>query len=357
MLLPIALLLFFFSGVVVAGNSLMNSLGRPATAAAAQLVVPLAAVGAILFANDDQLIKAATVGMVVGQFANLAILYLMAHRHGYRLLPGTSGVLIQMRDMLANYVWLIFAALLTSLVIPVNFWFAGQLGPGSVSTWAIGSKLVQLATGFSVALMTAVLVPYLSKLVAAGMHSRIRNDVYIALIVGSWGGTLSAVIIFGFAEPIVVAALPAVGEEMRIIQLAGVIKLGALQLPFVISSLLLIKLAAVSEESLKAVAATFVGLVANVALNYAWLPIWGLLGLAASWVVSALLTTLVIMGATRAQSHLGFAELLGIAATWFVLGASTLAIHFKNPAVALGAIIVLLMVLCGQWMILGIARR
>ncbi len=137
----------------------------------------------------------------------------------------------------------------------------------------------------------------------------------------------------------------------------GVIKLGALQLPFVISSLLLIKLAAVSEESLKAVAATFVGLVANVALNYAWLPIWGLLGLAASWVVSALLTTLVIMGATRAQSHLGFAELLGIAATWFVLGASTLAIHFKNPAVALGAIIVLLMVLCGQWMILGIARR
>ncbi len=63
MLLPIALLLFFFSGVVVTGNSLMNSLGRPATAAAAQLVVPLVAVGAILFANDDQLIKAATVGM------------------------------------------------------------------------------------------------------------------------------------------------------------------------------------------------------------------------------------------------------------------------------------------------------
>ena len=357
MLLPIALLLFLFSGVVVTGNSLMNSLGRPAMAAAAQLVVPLATVGAIMFANDDQLIKAATLGMVVGQFANLAILYLMAHRHGYRLLPGAFGVLMQMRGMLANCVWLAFAALLTSLIIPVNFWFAGQLGPGSVSTWAIGSKLVQLATGFSVALMTAVLVPYLSKLVAAQLNSRIRNDVYIVLIVGGWGGTLAAVVIFGFADPVVAAAMPAVGEEMRIIQLAGLIKLGALQLPFVISSLLLIKLAAVSEESFKAVAATIVGLVANVALNYAWLPIWGLLGLAASWVVSALLTTLVIMVATRAQSHLGFAELLGIAATWFVLGAAALAIHFKNPAVALGAIIVLLMVLRGQWMVLGIARR
>lgn len=357
MLLPIALLLFFFSGVVVTGNSLMNSLGRPAMAAAAQLVVPLAAVGAILFANDDQLIKAATVGMVVGQFANLAILYLMAHRHGYRLLPGAFGVLIQVRDMLANYAWLIFAALLTSLIIPINFWFAGQLGAGSVSTWAIGSKLVQLATGFSVALMTAVLVPYLSKLVAAGLHSRIRNDVYISLIVGGWGGALVALAIFGFAEPIVIAALPAVGEEMRIIQLAGIIKLGALQLPFVISSLLLIKLAAVSEESIKAVAATFVGLVANVALNYAWLPVWGLLGLAASWVVAGLLTTLVIMMVTRAQSHLGLAELLGIGATWFVLGAAALAIHFKNPAVALGTIIVFLMVLRGQWMVLGIGRR
>jgi hypothetical protein len=69
------------------------------------------------------------------------------------------------------------------------------------------------------------------------------------------------------------------------------------------------------------------------------------------------LTTLVIMVVTRAQSHLGFAELLGIAATWFVLGAAALAIHFKNPAVALGAIIVFLMVLRGQWMILGIGRR
>jgi peptidoglycan biosynthesis protein MviN/MurJ (putative lipid II flippase) len=357
MLLPIALLLFLFSGAVVTGNSLLNSLGRPALTAAAQLVVPLAAVGAILFAKDDQLMKAATVGMVVGQFANLAILYLIALRHGYRLLPGAFGVLMQMKEMLANYAWLIFAALLSSLIIPINFWFAGQLGAGSVSTWAIGSKLMQLATGFSVVLMTAVLVPYLSKLVAAGLHSRIRNDVYISLIVGGWGGALVALVIFGFAEPIVVAALPAVGEEMRIIQLAGVIKLGALQLPFLISSLLLIKLAAVSEKSIKAVAATFVGLVANVVLNYAWLPVWGLLGLAASWVVSGLLTTLVIMVVTRAQSHLGFAELLGIAATWFVLGAAALAIHFKNPAVALGAIIVFLMVLRGQWMSLGIGRR
>jgi putative peptidoglycan lipid II flippase len=357
MLLPIALLLFLFSGVVVTGNSLVNSLGRPALAAAAQLVVPLAAVAAILFAPDDQIIKSATIGMVAGQFVNLVILYLIAYRHGYRLLPGTFGVLGQSRGMLANYVWLIFAALLSSLIIPVNFWFAGQLGAGSVSTWAVGSKLVQMATGLSVALMTAVLVPYLSKLIAAGVQSRVRNDVYLSLIVGGWGGALAALVIFGFAEPIVVAALPAMGDEMRIVQLAGVVKLGALQFPFVISSLLLIKLAAVSEESGKAVAATFVGLVVNIALNYAWMPVWGLLGLAAAWVVSGLLTTLVIMMATRAQSHLGFAELFGIAAIWFVLGAAALAIHVQSPSVALGAMIVFVMVLWGQWMIFGIGRR
>lgn len=356
MLLPIALLLFVFSGVVVTGNSLANSLGRPALAAAAQLVVPLATVGAILFAREDELIKSATVGMVVGQFANLAILYLIANRHGYRLLPGTFGVLGQMKDMLENYIWLIVAALLTSVIVPVNFWFAGQLGAGAVSTWAIGSKLVQMATGLSVALMTAVLVPYLSKLIVVGMKSRVRNDVYVSLIAGGWGGALAALVIFGFAEPMVVAALPA-GDEMRIIQLAGVVKLGALQLPFVISSLLLIKLAAVSEESVKAVAATFVGLVVNVALNYAWMPVWGLLGLAASWVVSGLLTTLVIMVTTRAQSHLGFAESFGIVAIWFVLAAGALAIHVKSPAVALGAMIVFVMVLWGQWMIFGIGRR
>lgn len=52
MLIPISLLLFMFSGLVVTGNSLLNSLGKPALAAAAQLVVPLVAVGAILVAPE-----------------------------------------------------------------------------------------------------------------------------------------------------------------------------------------------------------------------------------------------------------------------------------------------------------------
>lgn len=188
MLIPISLLLFMFSGLVVTGNSLLNSLGKPALAAAAQLVVPLVAVGAILVAPEIHLIVMATVGMVVGQVLNLAILYAIAGREGYHLRPAAPfGILPRLRSMLASYGWLIVAALLMSLAIPLNYWFAARLGEGAVSTWAVGSKLVQMATALGIGLLSAVWVPYASKLVTAGFHVRIRSEVYLSLLVGSWG--------------------------------------------------------------------------------------------------------------------------------------------------------------------------
>jgi putative peptidoglycan lipid II flippase len=348
MLMPIALLLFLFSGLVVTGNSLLNALEKPALAASAQLVVPLIAVVALIFAPENKLILLATIGMVAGQVLNMVILYVIASRQGYFILPGSFVMIGRVRSMLSNYAWLVVAALLMSLSIPFNYWLAGQLGAGAVSIWAVGSKLVQIATGLGVALMSAVWVPYFSKMVTARLHLRIRNEVYLSLLVGSWGGGIVSLIIFGFAAPMVTMAMPAVQDELRINQLAGVIELGALQLPFLVSGLMLIKLCAVSEVSWKVVMATLAGFVANVVLGYAWLPIWGLLGIAAAWCVAAFLSALVIIFATRAESFLGWSELFSIFATWLVIGAVVLATHVKNLSVTTGALMLFLLLVFGQ---------
>jgi peptidoglycan biosynthesis protein MviN/MurJ (putative lipid II flippase) len=348
-LIPITLLLFLFSGLAVTGNSLLNSLGKSTLAAAAQLIVPLVTVVAILIAPQVQLIMIATVGMVVGQVLNLVILYVIARRDGYHLRPNASfDVLLRLKSMLTSYGWLVVAALLMSLAVPLNYWFAAQLGGGAVSIWAIGSKLVQMATALGIGLLSAVWVPYVSKLVTAGFHVRLRSEVYLSLLVGSWGGGLLALVVFEFAGPIIMAVMPAVQDEVRVAQLTGVVKLGALQMPLLVAGLLLLKLSAASEVSGKVVLATLSGLGANMILGYAWLPIWGLLGVAAAWSVSTLLTTVVIMFASRAQSYLRLGELFSVVAIWMVLCAVALAIHVESLPVAAGALLVLALVLLAQ---------
>lgn len=148
------------------------------------------------------------------------------------------------------------------------------------------------------------------------------------------------------------AAMPAVQDAVRVGQLTAVVQLGALQLPLLMTALLLLKLSAASEVSWKVVLATSSGFVANAILGYAWLPAWGLPGVAAAWSISTLLSTVVIMFVSRAQSHLGLGELFGVVATWLVLCAAALAIHVESLPVAAGTLLVFGLVLLGQTRIL-----
>jgi putative peptidoglycan lipid II flippase len=247
--------------------------------------------------------------------------------------------------------------LLMSLAIPLNYWFASQLGEGAVSTWAVGSKLVQMATALGIGLLSAVWVPYVSKLVTAGFHVRIRHEVFLTLIVGSWSGGGLSLIIFAFCGPIIMAAMPEVQDAVRVGQLTAVVQLGALQLPLLVAALLLLKLSAASEVSWKVVLTTSSGFFANVIFGYVWLPVWGLPGVAAAWSISTLLSTVVIMIASRAQSHLGLWEISSVVATWLVLCAAALAIHVESLLVAAGALLVFGLVLFGQIGILLRGRR
>lgn len=339
-LMPIALLLLLFSGLVVTGNSLLNSLEKPVLASAAQLVVPFVAVLAILFAPGQQLVMMATAGMVAGQLINLVILILIVRRQGYRLSLGPIKALCQEKRMLTNFGGLALAALLASISTPFNYWLASHLGAGAISSWAIGSKLVQMVTSLGLAMLSAVWIPYFGKLAAAGFHTKIRSEIYLSLLVGSWGGGLATLVVFGFANPLVTVALPAVKDDPWVHQLAGVIQVGALQLPFLVVGLMLLKFSAVSEVSWKAGIAGLLGLVVNMALGYSWMPIWGLLGLASAGCIGALLTTLVIMVATRNKSFLSWGEILNIAASWLVTGAMVMAIYLNNISVTVGALLV-----------------
>jgi putative peptidoglycan lipid II flippase len=355
-LFPIALLLFVFSGVIVAGNSLVNSLGKPVLSAVAQLSVPLIVIVAILISDDYQLVRSAIIGMAVGQLVNLMILYAIVSRCGFKLMPASMSVLWLEKGILTDCKWLVFCAFLSSLIIPINYWFAGNVGVGSVSTWAIGSKLVQMSSLIGAALMTAVFVPYMTNLVSAGITSRIRNSLFVSLVVGSWGSAVVIAIVFVFAEPLVFSAVSSVNDETVAMQLVGILKLGALQLPYVITTILLVKLCAVSAVSRKAVAAALVGLTVNIILNFVLAPTLGVLGLAAAWTASSILSTVLIMVFTRKQSHLSLVELSSISVTWLVLFCFALGMHLQSALIVLGTMIVAVMIFYMQFKMFSNSR-
>lgn len=347
-LMPIALLLLLFSGLVVTGNSLLNSHGDAVSVAVAQLVVPFVAVGFILFAAESHLVVMATAGMVVGQLINLFILIILVYRRGYLFAFGAIRPIGQEKGMITNFGGLFFVALLASISTPINYWLAGHLGVGAISTWAIGSKLVQLVSSLGVAILSAVWIPYFGKLLFAGLHKKIRVEISLSLLVGSWSGGFAALVVFMFVEPLISIAIPDIREDIRASQLIGVIKMGALQLPFLLVGLMLLKFSAVSEASWKAAGAGVLGLAVNIALGVFWMPIWGLSGLASAGCVGTLVTTLVVMFTTRNKSSLGWTEMLSIVASWMVIGAIILAMQLNSVSVTVGVVSLLIFVVFAQ---------
>jgi putative peptidoglycan lipid II flippase len=349
-LLRLGLPLLLFSGLAVAGNSVLNSLNRPTAAAAAQLLVPIMAIGTILAADKGQALQAAVIGMILGQLANIAVVFAIARREGYLLRPGTLPADASFAAFVRNYGWLVVAALVINVGNPVNFWFAGTLEAGSVSTWAMGSKLVQLVSGLTAAIMAAVVTPYLAKLVAGELRHRLSGEFYVMLVIGSWLGILAALIIFLFSEPFVVAAFSGgAADASQIARLAFILKLGALQIPFVFSTMLLIKLAAVSQDSSKIVVVSLIGLLMNIALNVALIADFGVVGMAAAWAGSVAVSTLVLLLLTLRQTGLSIGQVSVVIGSWAVLGGLAMALHLRSIAVAVSALILLLFVAFSQW--------
>ncbi len=353
-LLRLALPLLFLSGLAIAGNSILNSLNYHKVVASAQLLVPVCVIAAILIADKSIALYAAVWGMIFGQLANIFVVFLFAYRSGYSLRPGSITGLQSVPGWGQNFSFLVLAAFVINISNPINYWFAGKLAAGSVSTWAMGTKLVQLVSGLTAAIMSSVIAPYLAKLVSGGANKRLRDDVYLMLIAGTWLGILAALVGFAFSEPLISAAFPgdAVDPHQKLL-LAHTVKLGALQIPFVICALLLIKLAAVTHASNKVLSSAIAGLAINLVLNMASIPAYGVVGMAAAWTISIGVSTLTLILLTRGQTGLNLRQVSAVIGSWLVLAGYAMALHFQNVAIVGSTSILMCVTLYGQW----IARK
>ena len=284
----------------VLGNSVLNGIHKSTQAALAQLVVPACAIGAILAVRPEHTLIAGAAGMVVGTALNAALVVILCARNGVWMWPALVRNQ-SAEDGLQSYIWLVFAAIFTALIAPVNYYFAGTVGEGSVSAWAFASKIVILFNSLFAFGVTAVVLPHLAAKFEKGDNRSGRNHFFFLVVAGTWIGGLVAVALSIFAEPMVYALFGSGGhvtdQQMEI--LARVLRIGALQVPVAIAGAIVMKSAAISGAAGRAVLASCLGLVANVSANLLLVPALGLEGIAVGALVAIMVSTIFLCISSR----------------------------------------------------------
>lgn len=352
-LIPLTIPILFFSGIVVIGNSILNASERPVQVVLAQLVVPLTAAAVILLAPRDRLVWAAALAMLVGQLLNLGILFTLVRSQINYPVNFSIKQLRDVSQMFPIYIKLVVVSVVLALHIPINYWLVGQLDNGIVSIWAVGSKMVYAVAGLSAALMSSVLLPHFARIFPSFATPDFCKRSYLTLLLINWVLGLFALTAFGFAVPAAMLFFPAIQDEMMLERLVGVMQIGVLQLPMLVSSLYLLKISLVSVPSRKLLMSFCFGLLVNAALGLALMPVWGLLGVSVAWFAASLVTAMSLLICLQSKLFLGWLGTIGVAVGWLSIATLAIAIHFKSLPIFSGALLGLILVLVAQFVLVS----
>ena len=324
---PIILL----SAWTVVGNAVLNALHRSREGAMAQLVVPAVTLMAIVVLPRESGIHAAIGGMLAGTFINVLLVILSAKRAGILLWPSRPESFGTLGSVVKSYRLLAIAAVFTAALNPINFIFAGTVGAGTVSAWALSNKIVLLFNGLASIGISAVLLPHFARLIASKGVANLRNHVYFLLIAGSWIGGATALAIFEFADPLANVLFSGnQASRNHIEDIANVIRTGALQLPILIAAAVIAKMAAVSGASSKTLIAAMLSLALNLVFNLVFVPRLGVLAIALGALLGAAISTAYLAFATREMCGLTTKEINMLIISWIGWGIACCALIFRS---------------------------
>lgn len=342
----------FFSAWTVIGNSILNALHCSRQAAQAQLIVPAVTIIAIIASPIQYGLYAAASGMTVGTFLNAITVIWLVKRLGFTLWPSRGASLASLQEILGPYKWLSAAAFFMAANIPVSYYFAGTIEHGMVAVWAFASKIVTLFTGLASVGVAAIILPHLAKWVESNKVREQKNNVLSLLLMGTWIGIGLALVVFIFSEPLVFVLFNGGSvPDGQIQALAEIIKVGCLQLPMVVASAVIIKVAAVTGRSAKTVVAALGMIMINIAGNLILVPYLDVLGIAVSSVIAMGASTAFLMTMERRACMLKMNEVLYIIISWVILGGISIATRIGTwESVVTAGLCILCLALAHWWM-------
>lgn len=344
-----ALLVLLFSGVVILGNSVLNANGRMALTSAAQLVVPVVAIGALLAFGKDFGLEAVMAGMVVGQLLNLAVIQVSLKKQNLSLMPKWNGFAQSTCQSLAGqYVPLAASAFFVSIAATVSTLLATSLPGGAVSAFNLGNKLVLFFTGLVGAAMTTVLLPYFSSLVAKNHWVSARRELSFFLILATFISVPVSAIMFVYADGIVQLLFEGgTFDRKSSAEVSRVMQYALVQLPFFVSNAILLKFAIATRHVLAISIAAIIGLLANVATTLLLMQFMGVGGIALGVSVSVVVSTVFLVLTLFVYRYIALFDVVVMMLNWVLFITLLVAVHFYSVPSMIVALIAYAFLLIG----------
>jgi len=331
-LLDIALPILLFSGVVILGNSVLNANGRAVLTSTAQLVVPVAAILALLLFGGSYGVKAVMYGMVVGQLLNLFIVQYCLRHYDISLLPRLELFnQAEFSPLLLQYLPLVVSAFFVAIAAPIATLLAISLPEGGVSAFNLGNKVVLFVTGLVSTAISTVMLPYFSALVAKNHLFSARRELSFFILIATFVSVPVSASLYIWSEPIIRLMFEGGafdGDAIRLV--TRVMQYSVVQLPFFVCNALLLKFATATKHVFAISVVAIVGLLVNIGVSILLMKHMGVAGIALGASVSMLFSTVLLVLILVRYWHITKFDALVMLLNWLLFVTLLICLHFGS---------------------------
>tara|TARA_B110000902_G_scaffold179452_1_gene203406 strand:- start:1440 stop:4379 length:2940 start_codon:yes stop_codon:yes gene_type:complete len=337
-LLVLALVILIFSGVIILGNAVLMAKERLIAPSAAQVVVPFIAILALLFFGPSYGVAAVMAGMVIGQILNLVIVHLLLKKHSVGLTPKYRPALNKdLSGLRALYLPLLASAFFAGVLLPIDTMLASMLDDGSVSIFNLGMKIVLFISGLLGAVVSNVMLPYFSSIVEKNNQNLVKKELSFFMLVATFISIPVSVIFYISAENVVgLVFYSNTFSEGDLTAIKSVMQYSVVQIPFFICNILLLKYATATRHLSVITLSAFVGLLLNVGLSLALMPVMGVSGIALATSLAMMTSSVLILIMLSFYGHISFVDMMLVLLNWIIFLTLIVALHFQSvPSVVM----------------------
>ncbi|MBW4512538.1 MAG: murein biosynthesis integral membrane protein MurJ [Scytonematopsis contorta HA4267-MV1] len=223
------------------------------------------------------------IGLIGGAVVEIIFLGAALQKRGNLLLPKWRGLSPHLKQVIKQYFPAVGGAVLMSSTNLVDQGMAAMLAPGSVAALNYGNKVPSLLVTFCTTALSTAVIPYFSKMVAykdwVGVRRTIKRYMWLIFL-----ATIPlAIFLIIFSEAIVRFLFQRGSFTVDDTQLVTQVQICyILQIPFYLGCTLLVRLASSLKSNHILMYAAAINLVTNICLNYIFMKILGLAGIALS---------------------------------------------------------------------------
>jgi putative peptidoglycan lipid II flippase len=294
-LLYVLLPFILFSGVSRCASAVLNAGERFAVPALTPLLTPLIIIGFIVVAARWGGFSLA-LGTVVGSLLEAAVLIPSLKKHGLRFSVRWNGLDASLLSVLRQYAPLLGGVFLMGGTLVADQAMAAMLPSGSVAALSYGNKVISVILAVGATGLATAALPYFSKMVAENDWNGCRHTLkrYSRLI------TLTTIpltlALVAFSRPLVRLLYQRGAFTAADTQLVSWVQICyAVQIPFYIWNRLPVRLLSAMHRNDLLMYTSAISLVLDIALNFAFMKIWGVAGIALStsfvYVIASLYVT------------------------------------------------------------------